>query len=647
MSGSLEAFRSLLDHLDPGLREDQLAFFRALDAAGPAAVDDLGGRVVKAGAPQGLRQLVLEASYYHPWPEWTPVLGRLLRHETHLGRFTVGVEALGRVGQPEALALLQELSRLRAAPDFQSRVSDVLARAHPEEAFRYHLDRLLEGSANAAAANEAAQQLVRLVGPASLEPLRIAVRHPDLLISRHALRLIQGIPSPEAAAFLLSLLAETFQEIREDRSLKAVLGELRGLPPAELREAALAHLAARLEGLDPGLLDRLREGGGAPALQALEPVVALVQGEVERMLVDVLRATLDARGGRPGAVLAEATEAAQQRARRLAFVVDAAAEGLAGMHQRGLLTSEEVLPLLESGVREQLGREGLARALARVAQAEDTAALDLLLASSDGTLRVAALEALEGRTEAGLRPFLLKACRDKVVEVAQRALLQLGKLPDPEGQARSFLAGPDLESIHLGLRFVGLHRLVALAGDLLALVEEGAREELSTSALAALGEIRAPGVAPRLLALLHSGQGTRMQVALAEALRDLGEPEAAEGLCARASELRQPILHAVAVEALVQAHATPEAALDGPGAEALQVQALAAWLGRNPWGCRLRVARALPRLCLRNPSQAKALVHLLTEALAERKTSGGAGWTAEEAAQVAAAARELSRKAEA
>ncbi len=644
MSRAAEALGTLLDRMDPGEPADQLAFFRALDGAGPQGVVEISPRVLRTGCPPLLRSLVMEAACYLPWPEWLPVLSRLLRHETDLARFSLGVEALGRMGGAEALAVLQELARIRGAADFQALVVEVLARADPEQAFRHHLSALLEGSANPGAANDAARQLALLLGPEHLEPLRLAVRHPDLLISRHALRLIQGIPSPEAAAFLLGMLAETLEEIRQDRRLRELAQELRGLPPAELKAAVLARLTEPLGSLSPEARGHLEEGSGPAALAVLEPLEALVEGPVDHLLVDLLRALLDPKGGRPGAVLAETAEGVQQRARRLGFVVDACAEGLAGMVQRGLLQVEEVVPLLASGVREQLGREGLARALGSLVPCEDAPAWKLLLEQGDAALRAAAVDALGDRRDPGFRPALLMACRDAISEVAQRALVHLGALPDPEGQARAFLAGETLEDRYLGLRFVGLHRLVVLGRELLAQVQEGGREEFTLAVLQALAALGNRELGPDLLELLHSGQGPRLQEALAEALRDLADPPLALSLCERASQLRLPVLQAIALEALARSHRAAGLGLDEVAFAALQEQVMGAWSGRNPWALRLRVVEALAACPGGDPGGWRSLLGLIQDALAERRPGSGPGWSTEEAGRVQMVLRELQKR---
>ena len=591
---ALDPFRTLLDHFDETDRGHLIAFFRMVQAAGPSVVEELAGRALRPTAPRALRLLVAEAAYYHTWPEWVPILDRILRHELDFEVFRTGTEALGRIPSEAALQALQEISVIRATPQFQEQVADVLARTDPAEAFRFHLGRLLEGSQNPTAANEAAHRLTELVTPESLPPLQLALRHPDLLIFRHALRLITGIQTQDSAAFLADFLAEAHAEALEDRTLKGVLAEFRLLTVPAMREAVLARL------------DDLPADGP--------------DGAFRTFLVELQPLVLEGKAAKVAAKLREAGDELHLRARRLGYGIDAAAEGLAAMVQGGCIAPDEIVPLLEEIVEEQTGREGVARALALLVTPEDQARLDLLLDHSDRIIRLAALETLGERLEEALRPALLKACHDAIFDHAQRALFHLGHLPDPETQARNLLADPRPEERDLALRFIAAHELRTLAPDLLAELERSEREDRRLPILSVLGALRAVEAAPVLLELLHSGQSPTLQVALAEALRDMANPDIAEALGEEADAMKQPILHAIAAEAFVRAHAFPEPPMDEAAFQHLHPHVMEAWNDRLPWPLRLRVVEALEGLRLEPPTLYAWLATLLQEALAEKRS---------------------------
>jgi HEAT repeat protein len=616
-SHAIDHLRVLLDHLDGTDRNHQLEFFRAILATGPDALQELDGRLPGARAPRALRQLALEASFYFPWPEWVPILARILRYEADFPIFQTGSRALGRIGNPEALEALRELLAMRQGTEFREVIAEVLAETDPAEAFNHYLSRLLEGSANPGVANEAAQRLTHLVDASSLNPLKAVAMHPDLLVFRHALQLLAHVHTPEAGQLLLELLQDNHHEVLADRALKEALATIRSSPPAVARETAQEALAAL---------------GGKP-----DP-----QGLLRSFFIQVLNATEEGKPNQLLAVVTQTVDAMHLRARRLGFAVDAAAEGLAGLAALGQVDRANVLVLLVEAYREQTGREGLAKALARLAPAGDLALHELMLAGPDGAQRAAAVEILGERREEALAPALLRACKDPLTDIADRALFHLGRLACAEDLAHTLMHSAVPEELRLGLRLIGDHRFKALVPDLLELMKAASREDLVLLAIETLGAVGAAQAAQPLLDMLHSGQSPRLQSALALALRDLSLPEVAQALGLKADELRHPSLHAIAVEALALAHGTPDRAL-GPGeGPRLLEHVKVAWSERNPWVLRLRVVVALQGLHLDHSETWRSLAELLHECLAEKRPQGV--WTPGELHQVQGAAREFGKR---
>ena len=615
---AIDHLRSLLDHLDGTVRSQQLDFFRAILAAGPDAIPELNSRLPGARAPKALRQLALESSFYFPWPEWVPILARILRYEAEFAIFETGTRALGRVGNAEALEALRELIGMRQGAEFKEVIAGVLSETDPAEAFNHHLSRLLEGSANPGVANEAAQRLTRLVDGDCLEQLKAVAMHPDLLVFRHALLLIANVFTPEAAEALLVIFQENHEEVLADRSLKESLGTIRSSPPSVARETAQEALKSQGKFPDP-------------------------QGLIRAFFIQVLYATEEGKPNQLLPVLTQTAEAMHLRSRRLGFAVDAAAEGLAGMVNKGLVEAPRVLELLVAGYREQTGREGLARALARLVPAEASEIHSIILAGPDGAQRAAAVEILGDRLDEALQPVLLMACRDPLTDIADRALFHVGRLASAEALAHRLLTSAVPEDLRLGLRLVAEHRFTALVPDLLEMMKTANREDLALQAIETLGAVGAAQSAQPLLEMLHSGQSPRLQTALAQALRDLRQPDVALTLCGKADELRSSGLHAIAVEALAGAFSSPDQPL--PVEEGLRMldQVKAAWNDRNPWGLRLRMVLALHGLQLRHPEAWRILGDMLHEVLAEKRPQGA--WTPTEFHQVQALAREFSKRA--
>ena len=619
---SLDHFRQLLDHLDGSERGQQLAFFLAILEVGPVAVQELDTRLPGSRTPRDLRRLAMEASFYHPWPDWVPILARILRYESDHAIFVTGVRALGRMRSPAALELLRELNILRQGAVFQETVAEVLSQTDPQEAFQHYLGRLLQGSGNAGEANDAAQRLLQLVDGGSLQALRTVAQHPDLLVYRHALVLLAHVFTAEAAGVLQEIFLEAHGEVLADRGFKEVLAQFRPLAPGAAREAAAEALGH---------------------LQTPEATDSDPWGLLAAFYREVLAGTPENRPSQLGNVLAQAAEALHLRSRRLGFAVETTAEGLAVMVQKGLMDRAQALQLMVPAFREQTGREGLARAMARLVPAAAQEVLDLLLDGTDAGQRAAVVEVLGERGEAELQPALQKACGDPVEDIAERARFFLGRLPGAELLVRTLLHAAAPAAFQLGLQLVAEHRYPALVPDLLELMHAAGREELVVQLVHALGRM-GPAAAEQagepLLTMLHSGQSLRLQTALAEALGAMARLDLARALCAKADEIKQPTLNALAVEALAAVSAAGP--LPADLAPLLLEQTRAAWRDRNPWPARLRLAQVLPAVALEAPRTWLALADLVNEALGEKRSPSA--WTPDELRQVQLAAKEFARR---
>jgi HEAT repeat protein len=620
VSKAIDQLRTFLDHLDGEDRHHQLEFFRGVLAAGPEAVQELDGRLPGSRAPKALRQLSMEACFYYPWPEWVPILSRILRYEADREIFTTGARALGRIGSDEALEALRELNMMRQGAEFKELVAGVLAETDPGQAFDHYLSRLLEGSANTSAANEAAQRLATLVGGEHLEALRTVIMHPDLLVYRHAIQLLANIQTAEAGDALADIFEDSHHEVLVDRQLKEVVAQFRALASPAAREKAQESIQAETAG----------EALDLPPL-------------VKDLFRDVVAATEEGKPTQLAAVLAQATEAMHHRARRLGFAVDATAEGMVAMVHKGVMDATRVLELLVEGYREQTGREGLARALARLVPADAERIHALILAGPDGGQRAAAVEILGARQEEALQPVLLKACKDPLADIADRALLHLSKLPSAEALARTLVQSPDLQDLALGLRLVAMRKFQGLVPVLLELVKDNAREETTVQVIATLGAVGGPEAVGHLLEMLHSGQSLRIQTLVAESLLGLGDPDVALALCSKADTIKAAALHAIAVESLCRAHGSPECPMPPGNGPLLLHQVRKAWMERNPWGLRLRVILALQGLHLSHPEIWGDLANLVRDTLAEKRPAGT--WSPDALHQVQAAAKEFMQRA--
>lgn len=638
-------FEVFLDRMDPSSRDDQLAFFRAVAGVGPESAKELTGRVMKVSCPSDLKRLAVEASYYYPWPEWAGLLNSLLRHEKGLAVFETGVRALGRIRSADALAALRELGQTRGTPEFREIVDEVLQSSDPAGAFQHHFSRLLQGSAAAADANEGAHRLASLLTPGSLEPLRAIVGHPDPLVYRHALRLIGRIPTEAAGEFLLEYLQGVHQDALEDREVRVLLAAFRNLPKPEVLAKTRQTLASHWEDRQ---LDAAAVLASGPLAQTVSVAAGLREtgpGILDTFLIEVLLAAAEPKPTHLAKCLGQAADTAQRHTRRIEFAMDAVAEGLADLAALGHIQADRVVPVLVETLQQHTARPGVAGALARLVPAGSRDLLDLLLAHPDGPYRSAAVEALGARKDPALREPLLAARRDPIADIADRAIWHLGQLPEAAATARAFLADPDPEEILVGLRFIAMHRLEELVPELLDAAASETREAVLEALLATIGAIGSPQAVEPLIELLHSGQGPRIQIALAEALRDLADIPGAFVLCAKAQTLKIPALQAVAVEALVRAHAIQDAPFPAHRSASLLQAVRGAWSDRNPWPLRRRLAEALPQLRPEDPGLRTDLAELVQATLAEKRPPGEVA--PEVLAQIQACARALAQQPQA
>ncbi len=615
-------YEMFLDRLDPTWREDQLAFFRIAAEAGAEAVEELASRVHRVSCPAGLRLLALEFTYYFPWPEWVPVVDRVLKHEKDLALFETGARALGRIGTPEALEALRNLSLSRATPGFREIVAQALQESDPAEAFQHHFSRLLKGSAQPGEANEGAHQLAKMLGPDSLAPLKVGVSHPDPLVFRHSLRLIGLIPTQEAAAFLHDYFKDTHLDALEDRETRTLLSTFRTLPRPEVRDKVIQTLAGRWQEKLPEAAGDLGSAEAELSKAALGALRAAATGVLDTLLLDTLIASTEEKPAHLAKHLTQAGEAAQQRSRRIDFALDSAAQALSLMAGKGLIEPAPLLPTLAEALRRATANAGVASALARLVPVASQDLVDLLTSQSEGALRAAAVEVLGERKEPGFHPAFLKLRRDAIADIAERSLWHLGQLSDPVATARTLLNDRDPEDVRVGLRFIAMHRLEHLVPDLLEVASRETPEDLLVAVLGTLGGLGSAQAREPLLALLHSGQTPAIQVALGEALRDLGDPAGALALCAKAKELNSSTLHTLAVEALARAHGNPERPLPASASEALLLATRAAWADRRPWAFRRRIADALLALQAQDAGIWGPLVELFQATLTEKRNPG-------------------------
>lgn len=637
-------FRRLLDHLDAEDPDDQLLFFHMANQVGDEGIQELAPRMLRVSSTPAFRLLVAEAAYYYSNPAWVVPLSRALRRESNLEVYSVYVRALAQIGTPESDEELRLLSSLTHEPEKLDLLSAALHSIDPERAFEFHLSRLFQGSSNPSVANQAAGELRRIVGENHLESLQVVVYHEDLLIARHALKLITRVPCWEAGQFLCVYFLECHHDILDDRDLREILATLRPLPVAELYPEIMRHLLERFEDRVPSALERLREAGpegGAASLEALETLRNWSRGTVEPFLLEALALLLEGKASRLPSLFSEAAAAHQNRGRRSVHALETCAAGLEEMVARKLFAPEDVLDLLHQAFLAQSGKETTARVLGLLLSPTDEAYLESILATQDVALRASALEAIGSRHDSRFLSFLIRACHDPIEDVAERMIHALDGLDGATEQAILHLASRTPEEVRLALRMIRINRMTSLDAQVLAFMDASTREELTLEAVSVLGELGSQN--PALLERLHSGQSPRMQMALASAATRHAVPEIALQAARLVQPMRLPELWVVAAEGLIQAHSTL-GTLPQEASQALVSLIQACWEEKPGAAVRVRIIQAVPRIQSAASEHLAAILALLVACSEDKRSL--AAWTPEQQNQLTVAVRHLKQQME-
>lgn len=644
---SLDALRALLAGYaegDPGF-PGRLA--QVVQKLKKQALPVLGRHLAQAGCPRGLRRAILGGVATWDWPEWVPWILPCLKEEPELGVFDDGCAALGALGTRDALEALRDLQRTRKDAAHQVILARELGLFQSQHAFAYHLGRLQEGEENPRLAAQGAKVLAAIATEADVAALAQVHRDGDPLAQRLALRVLGGLPYPAAREFLADLAGRILEEHQDQVALQALLTRLQALPRPSVLPDLIHHAAARFGARAPEALAALQqaatpEGGQAGA--ALEALRGQAQGAFERFLLEALGLVTEGKVARFAALLSEAASATEGRLARLASQCDQVTESLAALVERGQFPLDRFLALGTGLLRARAGGEDFLNAFLRLLPATEAGLRDELLADPDLNRRQQYLNALGAREDDTLAPFFLKAVQDPIIEVGAVAIHHLGKLPSSLPLLMTLFPQGNAEQVRLALWVFKENRTREAAGPLLEFLQTDGRDSLLVDAVDALAAIRCPESAPVLLELLHDGKPLNLQVALAQALKQLGTREAALGLLERAPALKQPQVLILALEGVLPAFP----GFDRP----LPLERLPAFMkllerccdDREGEGQRLRAVLAVQDLYVFDRPAYDQLKDRFSDYLFDMRTKEA--WDRDSNDRVAAVVKELARRAE-
>ena len=643
---TLDELRSLLGAHAEGDAAFQVRFHQLAQRLRQQALPDLGARLLNPTTSVGLKRTIYGATAKFDWPEWVPHLLKALQQEPDLGVFDEGCSALGRLELRSAREALLRLAALRADADRQLILKRELSAMEPQQTLPFYLGRLLEGQGNARLAHQGARCLAAMAEPPDLPALLEALPGADPLAHRLLLRAIAELPGGEAASALLDLFQDTHRTLEDLELLESLITRIQAVPRTtartELAEALSVRLAPRAAPEIEALQKALDAGEAADPTRPMERLRPHVQGPYETFLAEALTTLLEGKVARFSAMLTETLESTGRKKGLLAATLNQICEALVRQVSAGHLAHERAFPMLRSAFEAYPHSEGLDHAFCHLVRPEDPASLALILKIPDTRRRTFCLDALGAREEDGFMPFFLGAMQDPIVEVGQRAMHHLGKLPSSYPAVLALLESGQPDQIRTALRVFGENATQAAAEPLMAILRSDVRDDLLVEAVEALASIRYPGAAPLLLELLHDGKPARLQQALVEALALLGTPEAGRGLLQKAANLKLSHVLIVALEGALDAFPGFDRSFPANELPALEQLITRCCDDREGEGQRLRAILASQNLYCFDQELYARLKDRFSDFLFDLRTKGG--WDRETNDQVAAVLKELGRR---
>lgn len=643
----LDALRALLAGYAEGDAQFPTKLNQAVLKLKKQALKELGSRLTQTTSPKGLKRAIYGLIQRFDWPDWVPWLVQNLLHENDLGVFDEGCAALGGLATRDAHEGLLKLQATRSDPNRQVILNRELAQYAPQQHLSYYLGRIQEGAGNPRLALQGARMLAAQAQAEDVPSLIEAYRNGDSTTQKLALRLLASLPYPEATGFLVDCLEQGREEFLDIQQTMLLLRSLRGIPRSAARAMLCDRLADLFKERAESAVRTIQQAEGADEAQlapAIDTLKALGKGWHEHFVLEA--ATLLAMGkvARYSAFESETVEGTETRLEQLTALFDQCADVLAFQVDRGALPVAEALPHLHALFQVRAGSGSASFAFLRLVPPDASAILDEVLTDPDIERRMGYLDALGTLEDDALAPFFMKAAQDSIIEVGQKAIHHLGKLPSSFPLVMEMFQSGEPEKVRRAIRVFGENLPKAAADALMEFIQKDSRDSLVLEAVEALAQIVHPPAAPVYLELLHDGKPLNLQIALAQALGLLRTPEASLGLLAKAPVLKAAPVLILALEGALSAfpnfgHPMP---LD-------QLEALIQLLNRccderEGEGNRLRAMLAMEDLFVFSQATYEQLRDRFGDYLSEMRTKEV--WDKDNNDRVAGLLKELNRRSE-
>ncbi len=609
------------------------------------ALPEMEERLHNPTTPKSLKRAILEAVPKADWPEWVPLLERLLEREQDLGLFDRGCLALGAIGNRAALEGLRTLKSLRADADRQLILNREMEPFQPIQNLEVYLNRLGEGQGNPRHAIVAGKVLAGAATLDHLPDLMHLHRRGDALTKHLAFRVLDGIPSLVIVQMVLAIFLEMANESQETQLLADLLERSQVIQRTQAREEMLHLLEGRLAERAPQEISDLRAAlleEEADPTEALEALKDFVMGPFEEHLLEAFGLLAENKVARFSGLVAERLEAVRRDIGNYTGSVDAAAESLLRYALAGKISPGELIPAFWEALHRGAGGDGLLIAYARLVPPADQEQMSESLQDPDIDRRRRFIEAVGSREEDAFVPFFLKALNDPILEVGTLAMHHLGKLPSSFPVLLEGFRTQQTDKVRTAIRVWGENHTQPALEPLLAFIQADSRDELVVEAVEAIHNLCAPSSAPVLLSLLHDGKPKNLQIALASALGYLGTSEASLGLLDKAPALKVPHVLILALEGSLSAFPNFRVPFPAPRVPDFLNLLRRCCDEREGEGQRERAMHATQGLYVFDPATYETLKEMFSEFLAELR--GQENWDKERTEAISVVIRELTRR---
>jgi len=552
----LDALRALLAGYSEGDASFPIRLNQAVLGLKKQALKELGSRLAQAACPKGFKKAIYGLIQRHDWPEWAPWLIQGLLQESDLGVFDEGCAALGTLATRDAYEGLCKLQGVRSDPNRQVIITRELTQYTPQQHLSYYISRLQEGQGNPRLALQGARMLAAVAAESDVPELIEVYQSGDATTQKLTLRMLASLGFPETTSFLLDGLEQGREEYLEIQRMLLLLRNLRGVPRSSARAMLLDQLADLFNGRAAAAVRTLQQADAvdeAHIAHAVDTIKALEKGWYERYVLEAASLLVLGKVARFSAFESESVEGAEARLEQITIQLDQFAELLAYQVDRGVVALERAIPPLHAAFQVRAGGEGATYAFLRLVPATDSAILDEVLADPDIERRMRYLDALGTREEDALTPFFLKATQDSIIDVGQKAIHHLGKLPSSFPLVLGMFQSGQTDQVRRAIRVFGENQPRAAAETLVAFIQNDQRDDLVLEAVDALARIVHPAAASVYLELLHDGKPLNLQISLTRALGQLETTEASLGLLAKAPVLKASTVLILALEGSLRA----------------------------------------------------------------------------------------------